>query len=261
MKADYKNWMPQGMILSFAAGTALCGAISGLANELMDDGKMKMAITLSADVGIIAGVSMTAWCLALYKAFDYNGKRKMSKQIIEGITKYINLPENGVGLDVGCGSGALIIACAKNNPQAQMVGIDHWGPEYASFSKQLCEQNARAEGVANVEFRKGDAVKLDFGDEAFDAVTSNYVYHNILVKDRRELLRETLRCLKKGGTFAIHDIFSNAKYGDMNSFVRELKDSGYETVQLIDTTDGMFMSRREAVLLGLSGSAILCGKK
>ena len=261
MKLDYKNWMPKGMILGFAAGTAVCAAIGGLAYGLMDDGQLKTAITLASDAGIIAGAGMTAWCLSLYKAFDYNGKRKMSKQIIEGVARYITLPEGGVGLDVGCGSGALIIACAKKNPGGRMVGIDRWGKEYASFSQLLCAQNAEAEGVKNVEFKKGDANKLDFPDESFDAVTSNYVYHNIPVKDRQVLLRETLRCLKKGGSFAIHDIFSKAKYGDMEKFVQELKDSGYEKVELIDTTNGMFMSRKEAILMGLSGSAILCGVK
>ena len=261
MRPDYKNWMPKGMILGLAAGTAACAAIGGLAYGLMDDGQLKTSITLASDAGIIAGAGMTAWCLSLYKAFDYNGKRKMSKQIIEGVAQHITLPEGGVGLDVGCGSGALIIACAKKNPGGRMVGIDRWGKEYASFSQPLCAQNAEAEGVNNVEFKKGDANKLDFPDESFDAVTSNYVYHNIPVKDRQVLLRETLRCLKKGGSFAIHDIFSKAKYGDMKKFVQELKDSGYEKVELIDTTNGMFMSRKEAILMGLSGSAILCGVK
>lgn len=261
MRPDYKNWMPKGMILGLAAGTAACVAIGGLAYGLMDDGQLKTSITLALDAGIIAGAGMTAWCLSLYKAFDYNGKRKMSKQVIEGVARHITLPEGGVGLDVGCGSGALIIACAKKNPGGHMVGIDRWGKEYASFSQLLCAQNAEAEGVNNVEFQKGDANKLDFPDESFDAVTSNYVYHNIPVKDRQVLLRETLRCLKKGGSFAIHDIFSKAKYGDMEKFVQELKDSGYEKVELIDTTNGMFMSRKEAILMGLSGSAILCGVK
>ena len=35
--------------------------------------------------------------------------------------------------ELGCGSGALTIACAKKNPKAGMVGIDRWGKEYASF--------------------------------------------------------------------------------------------------------------------------------
>ena len=36
---------------------------------------------------------------------------------------------------------------------------------------------------------------------------------------------------------------------------------GYQIVELIDTTDGMFMKRSEARWLGLSGSALLTGIK
>ena len=104
-------------------------------------------------------------------------------------------------------------------------------------------------------------MKLDFADETFDAVTTNYVYHNIPSRDRQAILLETLRVLKKGGTFAIHDIFSRFKYGDMQAFVKKLKDLGYEEVELIDTTHGMFMTPWEAKWMGLSRSAILKGKK
>ena len=64
-----------------------------------------------------------------------------------------------------------------------------------------------------------------------------------------------------GGTFAIHDIFSRFKYGDMQAFVKKLKGMGYAEVELIDTTNGMFMTPWEAKWMGLSGSAILKGKK
>ena len=74
-----------------------------------------------------------------------------------------------------------------------MLGIDRWGKEYASFSLPLCEKNAAAEGVKNISFQRGNAVKLDFPDESFDAVTSNYVYHNITGEDKQQLLLETLR--------------------------------------------------------------------
>ncbi|SDB33393.1 Methyltransferase domain-containing protein [Pseudobutyrivibrio sp. YE44] len=108
---------------------------------------------------------------------------------------------------------------------------------------------------------QGDACKLDFANETFDAVTSNYVYHNIPSKDRQAILLETLRTLKKGGTFAIHDIMSKGKYGDMQAFEKKLKDMGYEDVQLIDTTDGIFMSKWESTWMGLSGSTLLVGTK
>ncbi len=137
-----------------------------------------------------------------------------------------------------------------------------WGSEYAFFSKKLCEDNAKAEGVAErTSFARGDAQKLDFPDGAFDVVTSNDVYHNIPSRDRQAILLETLRVLKKGGTFAIHDIFSKDKYGDMQAFVKKLKDLGYNQAELIPTDDGKFMSRWEAKWMGLSGSALLVGKK
>ena len=92
-------------------------------------------------------------------------------------------------------------------------------------------------------------------------MTSNYVYHNIAGKDKQELLLETLRVLKKGGTFAIHDLMSPARYGDMNAFVRKLALAGYRDVRLIDTTDGTFMGKTEAKWLGLGGSTLLVGRK
>ena len=45
----------------------------------------------------------------------------------------------------------------------------------------------------------GDANKLDFPDESFDAVVSNYVYHNVMGADKQALLLGDLRVLKKGG--------------------------------------------------------------
>ncbi len=254
MKPNYKNWMPKGMIWSFAAATAVALALTLIVSISW------LKILLLILTLVLAGV--TVWTVLMYSAFSYNGKRQMSRHIIEDVAEYVKLPEDGRCLDVGCGSGALAIAVAKRNPQATVTGIDRWGAEYASFSKRLCEDNARAEGVAErTDFAQGDALKLDFPDGIFDAVTSNYVYHNIPSRDRQAILLETLRVLKKGGIFAIHDIFSKDKYGDMQSFVKELKDLGYEHAELIPTDNGRFMSPWEAKWMGLSGSALLVGKK
>jgi ubiquinone/menaquinone biosynthesis C-methylase UbiE len=254
MKVDYKNWMPRGMVLSAFLTAVVLGVITAVVGISSAFGIILLVLTsLSAVVAI--------WMFLMYRAFSYNGKRQMSKQIIDGVSSYVKIPDGGIGLDVGCGSAALTIACAKKNPKAKMVGVDRWGKEYASFSKQLCVNNSIVEGVANTSFQKGDACKLDFEDETFDAVTSNYVYHNIPSKDRQVILLETLSKLKKGGTFAIHDIMSKGKYGDMESFVKKLKDMGYEDVKLVDTTNGMFMSKWESKWMGLSGSTILMGTK
>ena len=253
MKADYKNWVPNGMIYGFgAAATGLAAVACVIKNR---------PLSTLLGTGALGCGAWTAWCVYANSQFSYDGNRQLSRQIVEGTAAYIALPEGGIGLDVGCGSGALTIACAKRNPQGTMVGIDRWGAEYASFNKELCEKNAEAEGILNVLFQKGDACKLGFPDETFDAVTSNYVYHNITGKNKQALLRETLRVLKKGGTFAIHDLMEPARYGDMEKFVAELKAEGYEDVQLIKTTNGIFMSPGEAKLMMLSGSTLLVGRK
>ena len=260
MKPDYKNWMPRGMVDTAFAATAvflilfLVFGVSGL----IKPGALKTVLFIIFLLGTITGIISSVWMTLMYRAFSYNGKRKLSKQVIDGIADYVSLPEGGKGLDVGCGSGALTIACAKRNPAAEFIGIDRWGKEYASYNKPLCENNAKAEGVTNVKFRQGNAVKLGFADESFDAVVSNYVYHNI-PGDRQKYLLETLRTLKKGGTFAIHDTFSKAKYGDMQAFVKNLKELGYAEVSLINTTDGMFMNKGESGWMGLSNSALLIG--
>ena len=126
----------------------------------------------------------------------------------------------------------------------------------------MCEKNAASEGVGpRCIFQHGDANRLDFPDESFDAVVSNYVYHNITGADKRELLLETLRVLKKGGVFALNDEMKPRMYGDMEAFAQRLRDMGYEEVRLIDTAKEAFGSRRRAALMMLGDSRLLVGRK
>ena len=196
MKPDYKNWMPKGMICGGFAVTLvflILFILFGLTGIV--GGTLKTVLFIILLILTIISCAVSVWMILLYRAFSYNGKRQMSRQIIQGVASYVTVPDGGKILDVGCGSGALAIAVAKRNPNAEIIGIDRWGKEYASYNRQLCERNARAEKVNNIRFQQGNAVKLDFADETFDAVTSNYVYHNI-PGDRQAYLLETLRVLK-----------------------------------------------------------------
>ncbi|MBR2589454.1 MAG: class I SAM-dependent methyltransferase [Clostridia bacterium] len=260
MKPDYKNWIPKWMLTAGIIGVVL-SLILLVVFALVLHGVAKIVLCVIFAIAAVLMCVYLAWSVFAYNAFSYDGKRKVSKRIIDGTAGYIDMPDGGVALDIGCGSGALAIAVAKKNPNANIIGCDRWGKEYASFSKLLCKENARAEGVENIKFRKGDATALPFEDETFDAVMSNYVYHNIPTNDRQAILLETLRTLKKGGTFAIHDIFSKQKYGDMDAFVQKLYDMGYEKVELLDTTDGLFIESKEAKLLMLDASKLLVGNK
>lgn len=263
MVTDYKNWVPKGMVLSFFAifGVFLLLFVVLGCSPLLKEGTVKTVLFWALLVFALVFCAVAFWTLWLYRVFSYEGKRQLSRRIVEAVARYVSIPDGGIALDVGCGSGALTIACAKRNPKASVVGIDRWGKEYASYNKALCDSNAKAEGVSNVSFRQGNAVKLDFADETFDAVTSNYVYHNVPVKDRQALLLETLRTLKKGGVFALHDIMTVQRYGDMEAFAASLRRSGYHDVRVINITGCIFKSDLEATLLDLGGSRLLVGRK
>ena len=263
MKPNYKNWIPKGVIAGYLLGTVfMLTAAVGLGAYGCTH-SITWAIVLFAATGLMALVLavMSAFMLNWHNAFSYDGSRQISRVIIEGVAKYVRIPDGRKCLDVGCGTGALTIAAAKRNKKATVVGLDKWGRTSAAFSQKLCEDNAKAEGVKNVQFCQGDALQLPYEDETFDTVISNYVYHKLPAKDRRAAIWETLRLLKKGGTFVIHDLFTDSKYGDVQSFIDEMKAMGYEKVELIDTAKGKFLTEKEAKMLFLTGSAILCGKK
>lgn len=135
------------MVYSFLFAALGCGAAAAAFVLLLPGGTLRTVLTIAFAVIALFFCGLTIWAVSMYRAFDYNGKRQMARQIIEGTASYVNLPEGGKCLDVGCGSGALGIAVGKRNPRAEIVGIDRWGKEYASFSKSLCESNARAEGI------------------------------------------------------------------------------------------------------------------
>ena len=180
---------------------------------------------------------------------------------VDYILQKLNLKEGMTLLDVGCGSGALSIRAALIWPDAQVTGIDYWGAAYG-YGQIMCERNAAGEGVAaRCQFQHGDANHLNFPDESFDAVVSNYVYHNINRADKRALLMETLRVLKKGGVFALNDEMKPRMYGDVEEFAQELRDMGYQEVRLVDTAEEVFGSRRRAAMMMLGSSRLLVGRK
>ena len=263
-KPDYKNWVPASLLRNIIGGTVITFILFIIfaGTDLVLSGTPRIICGIILGIGVLVLLFSSIMLSFMYRTFDYKGKRKLAKTIIEGVAQYVAIPDGGVGLDVGCGSGALTIACSKRNPKATMVGCDIWSGSYkGEFSKKICEDNAKAEGVSNARFKVGNAAKLPFEDESFDVVTSNYVYHNIVGQNKQKLLLETFRVLKKGGVFVIHDLMSKSRYGDMNKFIEKLKAEGYEDIKLIDTTNGMFVGHREAKFLSLAGSMLLIGRK
>lgn len=200
----------------------------------------------------------------VYSRFLLSSKgRDVQSKIWEIVVSNLDWTGQGKALDIGCGNGALTIKLAKKFTNARIIGIDFWGERW-DYSKNSCETNAKAEGVeGRVEFQKASASKLPFKDEYFDAIVSNFCFHEVSdAKDKREVIREALRVLRKGGVFAFQDLFLLRKvYGKPDELVATIKSWGFTEVEFIDARDASFIPSALKLPFMLGRIAIIKGIK
>ena len=229
-KTNYGNWVPEKALYMLFGGAAALAVIAVIVQAVTG----KTVIT--AVVGVIAVLVLAeaVYMLICHETFAF-GKGNMMAGVHEHLVEHLDWNGEGSLLDIGCGAAALTVRCAKAFPKAQIMAMDYWGAEW-NYAKEQCEKNARIEGVADrITFQKGDAAKIEFPDEIFDAAVSNFVFHEVRsAKDKRDVVREALRVVKKGGVFSFQDMFSQkALYGDMEQFVQMLKEEGIAEVHYI----------------------------
>ena len=170
---------------------------------------------------------------------------------------------NGQALDIGCGNAALAIALAHKYPRAAVTGIDYWGGNW-EYSQAVCERNAQLEGVGErTIFRKASASKLPFEDETFDAAVSNLSFHEVSDStDKREVVREALRVVKKGGKFAFQDLFlMKPVYGDPQELLETIRSWGIEEVEFIETRRADFIPAALKLPFMVGTLGLIVGKK
>lgn len=85
MKPDYKNWMPKGMILGVLTVSVLFLVLTYFTFYRTPLGKVFLALTV---IFLLCSI----WMYLMYRAFSYDGKRQMSKQIINGVSSYVSIP-------------------------------------------------------------------------------------------------------------------------------------------------------------------------
>lgn len=259
-KTNYGNWVPEKALYLLFGGAIVLLVIS-----------LILGFAVHTPVGaIIAGiVCLVVLCEAVYMLICHEifafGKGNMMAGVHEHLVSHLAWNGEGKLLDIGCGAAALTVRCAKTFPNAKITAMDYWGKEW-NYAKDQCEKNARIEGVANqVTFQKGDASKLDFADETFDAAVSNFVFHEVkTAKDKRDVVREALRVVKKGGAFSFQDMFSQTGlYGNMDEFVETLKKEGITEIHYIGNLEKKldFIPGFVTMPWMISGMGIIYGRK
>jgi ubiquinone/menaquinone biosynthesis C-methylase UbiE len=123
-------------------------------------------------------------------------------------------------LDVACGPGVVTAALAAN--ASAIVAFD-------ATQQMLDKARARCAkaGLANVEFRAGDAENLPFDDAQFDGVVTRLAIHHFANPQRA--LGEMFRVLRPGGMAVIVDVVSSEDESEskLHNAIERLRDPSH----------------------------------
>ena len=247
-KPDYGNWVSKKFLYLPGAISLLFWVISFAFP----------ALTVVAAIFLLATLY---FAYARYRLSPAGGN--VQTQIQELVLQHLDWDGKGKGLDIGCGNGPLTIQLAKKYPGAHITGIDYWGKQW-EYSESICERNAKLEGMAErVVFQKASASALPFDDGAFDVAVSNLVFHEVSgVKDKKSVIKEALRVVKKGGSFSFQDLFLWKRvYGEVDDLLQTVRSWGVERVEFVNTSDSEFIPKALRLPFMVGTMGILHGRK
>jgi ubiquinone/menaquinone biosynthesis C-methylase UbiE len=103
-------------------------------------------------------------------------------------------------LEIGCGTGNLLLLAARAVPGATLIGLD---PDPAVLA--TAARKARRAG-ATLRLDRGYADRLPYPDGSVDRVLSAFMLHHLPVNQQHDALREVRRVLAPGGRLHLLDI-------------------------------------------------------
>jgi SAM-dependent methyltransferase len=254
MQLEYGNWVRKKSLLILGLCTLGAGALIFV----------PIGFPYRLIVTILFLVMLVSFLFPLYAYVMFSQKGgALQEKVYSLIIRSLGPQVEGRILDIGSGNGVLAVKLAQQHGGVQVVGIDAWGKDW-EYSQGVCERNARAVQVeSRVHFQKGDAAALDFATDTFDGAISNLTFHEVRsVADKRAVVREALRVVRPGGTFAFVDYFYEAKhYGaasEFESYLRGLNLAQFEYRPLRDVM-AIPLLLRHPKILGRVG--IIYGRK
>ena len=99
-------------------------------------------------------------------------------------------------LDCGCGPGTITRDIARQVLPGRVSGVD-----FSANQVALATREAKAQGIANAEFRQGSVYELPFADNCFDAAFSHALLEHLKEPVRAAI--ELKRVLKPGGVLGV----------------------------------------------------------
>ena len=113
-------------------------------------------------------------------------------------------------MDVGSGSGTVLIEFAKQFPTSHVTGVEPFG-HFLETSRQAIQTNGLAD---RVRLEPVGAEQIRFNQE-FDLITMVQVFHEVPDRAKADILQRCHQSLKPGGTLLLVDRCSPATGADL----------------------------------------------
>ena len=158
-------------------------------------------------------------------------------------------------LDIGCGTGSLVLLIKRLHPNVEVIGLDP-DPKALTRARKKTERAS-----VSVRLDQGFANDLPYEDASVDRVVSSFMFHHLDTDQKLGMLRESRRVLKPTGLFTLLD-FGGPEAGAKGYFARlfhtthRLKDNNEDRViELIDKAGFGARStvKHKSMLFGLMG--------
>jgi ubiquinone/menaquinone biosynthesis C-methylase UbiE len=132
-------------------------------------------------------------------------------------------------LEVGCGTGSLVMQIKKLYPHLEVIGLDPDPKALARAKRKV------ARGATSIQFDTGFAGELPYPGAEFDRVFSSFMFHHLPADEKKKMLSEVRRVLKSDGELHLLDFEGpgDGKHGFLSHLLHSnerLKDNSERAV-------------------------------